>query len=162
MKPTRIDVPSEVEVEQQVVNDMFKELEDSCRHQQDNGHNPSEHQDLLLDSGGDELVIFDGTHMNDDIDDHQKQQLHQHKLPLTREEEGALQLEPQVEPGGLDAIFQKIQETTQQHSQQPQLQSQSQQQQVLLHEHEHKQRNSYDDCDNTVNGNCIIGIGDWN
>ena len=56
-------------------------------------------------------------------------------------------MEP-LEPGGLDAIFQKIQETTQQHSQQPQLQSQSQSrsQQILLHEHE--QRNSYDDCDN--------------
>lgn len=54
-------------------------------------------------------------------------------------------MEIQVEPGGLDAIFQKLQETTQQQSpQQPQLQSR--QQQVLLHEHVHLQRSSYDDC----------------
>jgi hypothetical protein len=123
-------VPSEVEVEQpedhhsiQVVHDMFKKLEDSCRHQQDNAndvvlvpdqqhkklspdddHNPSEHQDLQLDGGGDELVIFDRTNMNDDVDDHlkQQQQLHQHQLPLAREEKereevGDLQLEPQVD-----------------------------------------------------------------
>jgi hypothetical protein len=93
-------------------------------------HNPSEYQDLQLEGGCDELVIFDKTNMND-ADDHQQQQQQQQQLPLTTEE-GGLQLEIQVE-------------TTQQQSpQQPQLQSQ--QQQVLLHEHVHLQRSSYDDC----------------